>query len=287
MSEKVSIFINPTARKNFIQQAIKLSEQLPESKVHRLTHDMSDLPETAETVGVVGGDGSVRSVVDKLTTIDNPSLLLVFPGGSQNGFYRTLLNEGFTMNAAQLQNKETGHLTPFQPGVINGRVFAHFAGWGKLEQQYGIESETLHRMPFLPRESRMYLAGLMTLVKNLSFEKKLDPVIQLALTGSYLGPIKVLPNHKLCSDNLALLTVNGEGNATFKLIIILFYALMKKRPPEHIGEVKYSDIFEIANHGRIYTRVNTDGEIASIEPRGSIFLRRHGKSVQAAAFVGV
>jgi len=282
MGEKVGIYAHRTAREDSKRLASRLATS-NEAEVEELSFPLS-LSNDLGVIVLASGDGVARSVTKKLLEKENPPVLILLPGGSQNGFYHALLDAGSTITPEQLRQGDFNQIPFFNPGETNQQLFNHFAGWGLLEIAHSIESEKL-RKKLIPRETRMYFAGFLTTIKHFTSKEKNDPAMRIVLTSPYTGALKMLPEQDLYSDKLAMVCMKGGDRLerTARAGMLLFYAILGKKPPKELVQVEFGKSFEFENREGKYNRANLDGEIVPLPSRGTIFVARSKKGIRAAA----
>ncbi len=182
VENRVGIFVNPDARKDITDQTLNFAERLPNAEIFPLRFPLDRIPDSLKTAIVVGGDGSVKGVVEKLLEKDNPPNLLVLPGGSENGFYRSLVHANATVPFKKVGFDPEEKYSLFHPGMINGHIFVNAAGWGKIEIQNAKVNEQLRY--HLPRNIRGKIVNLLVSAPELVSNDRADPFVQIALTQS-------------------------------------------------------------------------------------------------------
>ena len=123
MAEATRIYIHSTAREEQKRKAITAAGHMRHTTVHELVFPLEPFPKSVTTIGVVGGDGSARAVGRKILEEESDRTLLVFPGGSENGFYNCLVAENTVLRADDLLANDYENVPFFHPGERNGEFF--------------------------------------------------------------------------------------------------------------------------------------------------------------------
>ncbi|MCL5433124.1 MAG: hypothetical protein M1524_03370 [Patescibacteria group bacterium] len=280
MKERAIAYQHETARKR-CKKDLEIFSKRTGIKVKELKFPFH-LQDEPEVVIVSAGDGSVRAVTDELLTKENPPTLLLMPCGSQNGFYWALVDAGSTVQMDENLERRIDDLKTFHPGEINGRAFNHFTGWGKLEILHRQNSENL-RKKYIPRKSRMYLAGVLSIVSAIKTKEEIDPAIRIVLTSPFVGSLKLLPQQNLYSDNLAEITVSGGSRlqTAIRLTSVLLHAVFGKTPPGNLVAVEYKRA--IHEDSKIEA-ANADGEFIQLTGK-EIEIYRSLKGIKAGAII--
>lgn len=280
MHEKIGIFVNRTAQKQHKRSAVDLASKLRIGEPRELAFPLQAIPDEVETAIVVGGDGSVKAVMEELFKRKNPGFLLIVPAGSQNGLYRALTDEKSVVTLEQVQGNDTGHIRSYTPGSINGELFNHLADVtkaGTLQLKY---AEALR--PFTPREARAFAGIAVAYVAIRRGEDFPSYGIRTFMPTPFIGKRKVFPQQEVYGDEVTLVALEAknklEGAAKMGLFVV--YALLGKMPPRAIAEVKTEKSFTVDVYSQ---ELNIDGELRRVPNSGTIFVARHDKSLQAAA----
>jgi diacylglycerol kinase family enzyme len=275
MSERVSILINRTARESVAQKVINLGIQ--EARISDLTYPVQ-IPETTKATIVVGGDGSVRSVMEALLERDEPGRLLVVKGGSQNGTYEALKGEKVIFRAQEFA-LGTSKTPMYSPGLVNGKLFHHGAGTGFFEVRQAIENERIRRST-TPRPLQAYAAVYRTMAAALRADAPKKRFVRTFLTSRYVGPLQVLPKQKqpLFGDEITMVETEGDL-VVARFFLALLYALNRKTPPSQFATVTTSREFVTKADS---TTANLDGEVVDIFSR-EIKVSRSKKGIKMAA----
>ena len=229
MPERIRFYIHPTAREAYKQKAVQLSSRMPESSVQELFYPLEPISETVQTVVTVGGDGTVRSVMEKLLERDDPGVMLVIKGGSQNGFYRSLVSEGTTVQSSQIAHADTTSIRLFHPGMINEHMFAHIAETGSIIEAFCKRNEAL-RSSKIPRAMRAFVAGVQTIPSEVDKNKE-QALLRVFATGAHMGLLRLFPQQELYADNLSMLSVDNvnKREARAKTLLFLYNLALKKK----------------------------------------------------------
>lgn len=147
--------------------------------------------ESADALFVVGGDGTIHLAVQTLTTLENPPLLGILPGGTCNDFARTLgIPLSLDEAAASLVG---GDIKEIDTARINGNSFLNFAGVGVItEASTNIDPELKERYGKLS----YFMSGLRSLRQAETFSATIDVdgivhpeegVVILVMNGKSIG----------------------------------------------------------------------------------------------------
>ena len=286
MPERIRFYIHPTAREAYKQKAVQLSSRMPESSVQELFYPLEPVPETVQTVVTVGGDGTVRSVMEKLLERDDPGVMLVIKGGSQNGFYRSLVSEGTTVQSSQIARADTTYIRLFHPGMINEHMFAHIAETGSIIEAFCKRNEAL-RSSKIPRAMRAFVAGVQTVLSEVDKNRE-QPLLRVFATGANMGLLRLFPQQELYADNLSMLSVDNvsKREARAKMILFLYNLVLKERALEGLAETSCAAAFVIDDSNQPYSKVGLGGDIFPLAPHVDICVRRSEKPLRAAALLG-
>ncbi|MDN7241892.1 diacylglycerol kinase family lipid kinase [Planococcus sp. N028] len=103
-------------------------ELVQTSSPEEFTEACIQAAESAEVLFVVGGDGTIHLAVQALTTLENPPILGILPGGTCNDFARTL---GIPLSLDEAASSLVqGDIKEIDTARINGNAFLNFAGIG-------------------------------------------------------------------------------------------------------------------------------------------------------------
>ncbi|PSL25070.1 YegS/Rv2252/BmrU family lipid kinase [Planomicrobium soli] len=108
-------------------QAIELVQT---NSPEEFTEACKQASETADVLFVVGGDGTIHLAVQALSTLENPPILGILPGGTCNDFARTL-EIPLTLDEAAAALVR-GDIKEIDTARINGNAFLNFAGIGVI-----------------------------------------------------------------------------------------------------------------------------------------------------------
>lgn len=280
MRERVGAYIHPTARFEIASKTAKIISQLPYGNVHKLRFPLEVVP-NEDIVVVVGGDGSVRSMMETLIKRrDDSGVLLIANGGSQNGLYRSLRseNQSFSFRTPRIATD----IPEFKPGLINENIFTHTAGIEPIIKPYSTLNENL-RDSKLPRDTRAFFAAFFSGLRNMNTDTMNEPFIRLVMTGQNLGPLFILPRQSLYSDCLSLITVDNMPKREMirKLFVLFGSVLLGKAPPESLANLEEAREFSLLTEQKI---VGLGGDIFPLS-RGDVFIRRSDKGIRTAALV--
>lgn len=286
MKEKIGFFIHPLSRIDYKRKALDLAGEIPNSFTEELKFPFTQAIADTKAIVIVGGDGSLRSVSEYLMAEKDPPSLIVMPGGSHNGVYRSLKDASVTTSKDQLIKGESEEIPTFRPGLINGQLFNHFTGWEELELLHARSSERIRRF-FYPRNYRMFAAGIFAIAGSLKMQGNPEYLMRIVITSPFVGPIKAVPDQELYSDKLTLLSVSSAPTrlqSAARLGILLFHSLTKMSPPENILSIESSASFEFEYKGKTYT-ANADGQIVDISSSTKVNIGRSDKGLKISALV--
>lgn len=282
MQERTVFFIHHTARPHIKEKALRLSGQTPDSRTEELKFPFS-CDRNTKTAVIVGGDGSVGAVSKDTITWEEQPTLVVVPGGSRNAVYKSLKDKGTSISEEQLKTGEI-YAPVFRPGLMNNQLFNHACGWDKLELLYAQINENIRNIPF-PRSYRVCLASALTIIKNLKAAETQDYLMRMALTSSYLGPIKVAHGQEFYSDKVTLLSVKPSQTklqSTAKLGLLLVYFLAGKKPPTTILSLESADTFNLEEK-EVIDKANIDGQMTNLAGGKNIVISRSTKGLKMTA----
>lgn len=209
---ELGVYANDFAPKPIRRKARDMIRLLPAGQsfytvIPRHIENFSD----AKRIIVVGGEGSIRRVVQMMHDREVVRPVGLLPGGSQNVLYKTLRKLGLQLDAKTFLEK-TLHDYPedrsLRPGMINDRIFVNHVGLGSLEQQLGRFNAILR---FLPNGCRTFAAVPHSLVYAV-----LDTIISrrrflnLYTISPRIGQILAFPDQELLSDTLTHVWVGGR-----------------------------------------------------------------------------
>lgn len=283
MRQEIGIFINKLADPRRRSQAIDLSHKISGVEVKELSFPMSSIPENIGIAISVGGDGTARTVTEELLKRENPGFLAVFPGGSQNGFYHSLVDAGAVITVEQLRDQDIKTIPYFRPGIISGKIFNLIADLTKAGVMQAEESERIRR--FIPRKLRAHVGVSIAWVKLSTSEDYPRYETKTFMTSPFIGSFKIFHKQRLHSDALTCASMNAgnKEDAALKLAAFLIYMLAGAEIPSNIMEFTTNRSFQISNLGR--SEINADGEVVPISREGTIFVARNPKPLQAAALL--
>lgn len=275
MKEIVSIYLSPKAGDVLRSKVANLNQDVPGSVLHDLTFPLRKIPTSAQTVVVAGGDGSAREVVRKVLPLKKKPLVLVLPGGSQNGFYRSLVDAKCQLTLEQVLNKETDQIPFFKPGLVNGQPFVHALGWEEDMLKIGQVNDKFRE--FMPRQISYIMASVWVGLPRLIAPK--SKTFQVSMTSPYLGHRRYLTeDYELISEQIAVASVTRKGTRRGRDQFNNFLDLVMDL------EVQKSTDFEIeASPGEQFKSANFDGDILPIKPCRKLHITRHPTGLKVAA----
>lgn len=282
MAERIRFYVHATARQRAKTQALDISSKLQGARVEELKFPVSPIPDSVETVVVVGGDGSVRAVTESMLDRDNPGTLIVTPAGSLNGFYQGLMNARAVMPVAKLGSGEL-EIQRYYPGEISNKPFIHLAGWGRREVLHARYSEELRGK--MPRELRPYGAVIFELLTVRNLGKDSFYQTRFAMTTPHVGALKIYPSQEFYGNTVTVASMRAENKrqAFVKFLVGYVYALCRQPIPRSIIDFSTNTSFSFPNENR--GEANLDGQVLPIPKQGTIYIARNKKGVQAAALV--
>ncbi len=278
---ELGVFISKTARTEYKEKGRELARKAG-AQILNPTFPVN-IPNDIETVVGIGGNGSIKGIMEGIIKKNHPINLLVVPGGSQNGFYRSVNAAGATISDEQLIDGSVDGVREFNPPSVNGELFNHGAGFGKNVAIFEHLDEQLRTSP-IPKDIRSIVAGLFAVAANIKDDSYSEYVLQIASPGSFLGRFRTFPDQDVFSNDLTFAKIKG---GTRKEIIIslarIFFSLAMRSPiPEDLVDIEKSDKFELIADKNLNV-VNADGRIIRFELGSRISISRGTKSVNVAA----
>ncbi len=281
MHKEIGIFVNPASQTGYKRAARDLSLQLQTGEPRELTFPLDPIPEEIETSIVFGGDGTVKGIMEALLQRGSPGLLVVVPAGSQNGLWHALTDKRSTLNVEQLQSSRTAHIPLYVPGSMHGEIFNHLSDATKAGTEQLRWAETIR--PYVPRIARAYAAVALAYVAIRNGEDFPSCSIRTLMPTPYIGTKKVFPQQEIYGDDVTLVSLDAENKlqGAAKMGLFVFYLLVGKHPPKQIAEITTAKSFTVNVYSQ---KFNVDGEMRTLPNRGTIFVARHHRSLQVAAY---
>jgi hypothetical protein len=280
MLERLAVLVHPTARVEVQQRVSQLVDRVG-GRLYPLHHPIESLPK-AEVYCIVSGDGTKSAVIKKLLESDQDPLVLDASGGSENGLNASLKAAGITINAADFSLNKRYKIPYFYPGMIEGGVFNHIAGFGEFLSVHSSMGERLRGLT--PREIKMKLAGIIALTTSHFRQNEDNDPFDMVLMSSCIGSKKFPLNHSLHSRDLVRIGIESSSRyETLAKLIGLFSCFMLKRlPPTDIARIDKGDAFPL---GRGYLEGNVDGELMPFAGRDYKVARRSAHGLRVAALL--
>jgi hypothetical protein len=206
-------YIAPTAREESKNRAEALSKELGgRSSLTELAFTEAPLPEDAQTIVVVAGDGGARFIAEKVYREEEEQhrTLLLAGGGSENALYKSLVGAGTVFDTETLVSGEKRKVRPFHPCLVNGgdHFFLHFMAVGRAAEPFARRNEKL-RHSLVPRDSRMLIAGFRTGFEQAGRrgQKGETPIIEGVVTAPDVRGAVLFPRQELHADTFTHVTV--------------------------------------------------------------------------------
>ncbi len=285
MHEQIRVFVNRKAVASSQEKARRFAQKTG-SEVSELNGVPLNL-ENVDTVVVVGGDGSVRSVMQQILEKESPARLVVMPGGSQNGLHHALVDAGAMVTESE--KGVAGTFLEFHPGSVNEVLFHHGAGWDEFMVKQGVAVEGLRN--FFPRKLLGYLGGAWALViaNPARRDENEGFVFRMAVTAPYCGPVRLpmFTHLSLGGENIGMMTVSGQSPTEVKAKagLLAIYLRLGIHPPLSVVSAEEKPLFTFKNGQVQEASINADGEVGAFPHNGIIYVRRMEKSVRVAALV--
>lgn len=212
----------------------------------------------------------------------DPGIVLVMPGGSQNGFYNSLLDAKTVVGKDQVLTQEFSDIRDFRPGNIGNKTFNHVVGLGNNEIRHGVTSSLLRDWVIIPRGGRDVFVSFLNALEYYKSGKMGEFNMKIILTSQFIGSFKMIREQNLYEDTLTL--VSQAKNAKNPIVrASLFFMLRKLNLPVSEGLVELETKKEFEFESSYKNQINLDGELIPFKSNGTIFVRRHEKAIKAAA----
>lgn len=247
MKRELGIFIHPYSDPPAQRKARAINDALPSSF---RTQEIADLS-TARRILVVGGDGSLRRVMQFV--YDEEALetqIGILGGGTNNVIHKELIRNGVTHSLEDFLDSDQGkdeHLL-FRPGLFGNQVFTATVGVGQFENMAGSYLEKLRA--YTPRRLRFKISSLFSLVSMMARENPNLLPLDLVSTSPNFGSVTLFPQQELHSSLLTHAWIEEKGfEGLRKLLVTLFCWQTGIKPPKSALKTEQATSFELSNPG--------------------------------------
>ncbi len=282
--EKIIIIVNPVSgvRKGrmgelseLVEHSLDLERFDPEIKITRYAGHGAEIAQEGLESGirrfiVVGGDGSINEVAEKL--VDTDAILGIIPAGSGNGLAHHLGIPRKKRDAVELINRDK--IVKIDTCAVNGVFFASIAGIG-FDASVARQFAKSNRRGFLTYAKivlREYLS-----YKPLKYNLNLDGdeletkafFISFANSSQFGYNTQISPQASITDGLIDVCVVRKPPVTAFPAIARLMYQ-------QKINQTKYIEIYRAANilvKRKKGKTVNVDGEAVKLGKRLHITIR--------------
>ncbi len=169
--KKIMIIINPESGKSDAEKYKDIIEEQLKDNFDEIiveyTEEQGDATKLAEraceekfhSVCSVGGDGTLKEVLNGLVNFDNPPALLIFPAGTGNIFSKQIKMKQNKNNA--LKNIDFSNPKYFDIGLVNGEAFGFMMSIGQI-------TESIHEVSNEDKEKFGFIAYITNVIKNIN-----------------------------------------------------------------------------------------------------------------------
>ncbi len=258
------------------KSAIARIAEAQHTKAVPLSRDLK-FPKDTQVILVDGGDGSDHWVVNACTDQGINPLLLIYPGGSEVGFQKSVAHTGSSVSVDSLLNGVTlldlqRKALEFAPAVVdmgNGssRTVIHAASAWLVGERYAMYCEGLRASLKHPILAGRFRAGVASVLATLPYAHQLnfaemEPALKHAQVGPYFGRILLCKEQDLRSNEIALVTLQGKSwrEVFIKLSLLGIYALYNKPPHKSLVSVKPAISHFLERHPKV-ANANLDGDL--------------------------
>lgn len=283
VSKETGFFIHPYADGKTQEQARQIQTGIPGSF---LTQELADIKKTSGPIIIIGGDGSIRRVME--VVYRNGQLerqLATLGGGTNNVLHKALIKAGATLSLESFLDQNVPRKRYLlHPGVFgDNQVFTVAVGVGNFEKDAGSFLERFRA--YAPRGWRLNIASIastfstaVAMVKNPNFRP-----IDLVSVSPDFGSVTLFPQQELHSTLLTHAWIEEKGIEGFRrLLLTLLYWRTGNEPPQSILQTEQANEFTLLNHD---STLLVDGDTFFRRNHGNILVSRAAQALAISAII--
>lgn len=283
VSKETGFFIHPYADGKTQEQARQIQTEIPGSF---LTQELADIEKTSGPIIIVGGDGSIRRVMEvvyKNSQLDRQ--LATLGGGTNNVLYKALIKAGAALSLESFLDSDTSKKRYLlNPGVFgDNQVFTVAVGVGHFEKDAGSFLERFRA--YAPRGWRPDIASIasafstaVAMVKNPNFRP-----IDLVSVSPDFGSVTLFPQQELHSTLLTHAWIEEKGiEGVRNLFLTLLYWRTGGEPPQSILQTEQANEFTLLNHD---STLWVDGDTFFRRNHGNVLVSRAAQALAISAII--
>ncbi len=285
MGKELGVFINPAARRTAQERGKEIADRyncpivgIPSSEL-----DFAPLP---ERVIVVGGEWSIRRVVEKMYRSGELRPVGVVGGGTHDVTHRLLLGEELALSLDKFMSMgddEFPEQYGYRPGEFDGKIFNNHVGAGGYERAVGRANRLFDslRIPRRPGSNLAQYAGLFLMTHQANGKYALN----IYSVSPNIGSFRVFPKQDFHGSSLTHVSIEGQSAAErlIKLLLTLSFWRLGRQPPQTILQTKFANKFNLSFDGE---SLWIDGDTEENRHRGGeIAVGRKAKAIVLAAIV--
>lgn len=214
---EVGLFINPKSNKNALSIAFEIAKRegvcvdsIPSSNIH--THAFP-------RVIVVGGERSVKTVVESVVNGKSGSVIGIIPGGSGNVTHRELARVGHSTTIEDFFDANEERLADFYPGITDNNIlFNNHVGFGSYERTKGVLNESPGILPSFIRRMSAKIGAVIPATFS-------DNPIEIYSVVPHIGKTNVFPEQQMLSLDVSRGQIVGENKALKLGVTLLMWSL--------------------------------------------------------------
>lgn len=290
VKKEAGIFINPHSNKDIQDRVLKRIIPRVNAGFYSPGEQNESLP---GKIIVIGGEGTIRDVIQDMVDKDDVTPLGIVAGGTNNVLYRTLLANGNSMGLSDFMEYDTDELArrfSFRPGLFEQSAFTNQVGLGIFEQSQGTSNEKLRGVlrGKLPGRSRLFAASFKALLTALTQGSDTLAELDLYSLTPFVGSKKLFPDQDPNGDLITHAHILGNSKTQrmrYLTIVAASWALGKIPPPNTLEmEQDYSFTADISHSPAIWL----DGDTKPLHSeKREVVITRWNKAIPVVAITYV
>lgn len=247
--EQLGVFINPAARRTAQEWGRTIAE-LYHCPIYPIPSEELDFAHLPERVIIVGGEYSLRRVVERMYRSDELRPVGVVGGGTHDVARTLLVNRGLVLSPDEFMSMRNGTFLPqysYRPGEFDGKIFNNHVGTGVYERTVG---EANRLLAFLPRRVSSDLARYASLLLMIHSTGGKD-TLNIYSVSPNIGSLKVFPKQDFHGSLLTHASIEDQSaaNRIIKLLLTLTFWRLGWLPPQTILRTESAERFNLVLDG--------------------------------------
>lgn len=280
---EVGIFKNEHARKEALQNVVGIIGKKLHGNTIPFSEEIAELP---DRLIVVGGERSVRTMVQEMSDRKQWRPVALAGGGAHDVTFNELRKVGRTMTVEEFVETPVDEFPEellYHPGegvMVGeeyGEIFNNHIGLGKYEEASGDMNEVLRFLPPLLRSlAARSLAAPIAVIRS-------GERVDIYSVSSHIGYVNAFPEQELQGSDITHAWIDGNDlEQAAKLAITLVLWQAKMRPPETVLHTERRYIYNATTNAE---NVWIDGDTLPNPLHGEVTIKRSDSAFPIVALV--